>query len=85
VSNTIVIENPTYAGRRFTSLESAARYVRRGIARWTGVGRIRFIEDTHECVSAGIAALGYDRHNVIMTVKQIRGIPFTNPRKAITG
>lgn len=85
----VCISNPLPGGSRYTSLRNAERFVRRGLARWTGT-KLMFIEsDTRDMaiVSAEIGQLrkylAYDRVARPMTLREIAAIPVICPEKLI--
>ena len=81
----IKILNPAHPGGSITSRKRAERYVRRGVAKWTGAESIQFIETDHRFISAKIQAElwldtageqhWYDKEGP-MSYKDLRGLPF---------
>lgn len=85
----VSILNPTPGGNRYTSLRNAQRFVRRGVARWSGE-RLEFI--TSEANSRKVIAeeikrlrtgMAYDRVQRPMTLDELRAIPFACAEKAL--
>ena len=91
----IRIENPTPGGARFTSLARALDYVRRGCARLSECGRLRFLETHHAKRSAELTAqeladqawrlstVGYDARGRL-TLAEIARLPCVKPIALVT-
>lgn len=85
----VSILNPTPGGNRYTSLRNAQRFVRRGVARWSGE-RLEFITsdaNNRKVIAEEIKRLrtgmGYDRVQRAMTLEEIAAIPVVCPQKLL--
>jgi hypothetical protein len=82
-SRKIRITNPVENGSPFTSRKRALQFVQAGRAVFVGKNQIRFIEtDLRNQAATARAAIGYVLSERMLTQKELRNIPFVNPRKA---